>query len=771
MSFGTHHSCLWPRSRDFDEESLQQALAYIQVVAADMGGTKILSPLQAAVEQRYKDRDLELLLLTDGRVSNQQAIFQFLTMAAKEESVRAFALGIGSSVSHSLIEGIARAGKGFSQVALENEKMDAKVIRMLKGALSSRIQDSFLDIDIQPLDEDFEVVEPNVSPPKPISLFQSEQTESEIVQTVKEPLSKLTIPAALNAPAELPPLFPFIQSTSYVLLAPSSGPLPEKITLRANSKQGPLELEIPVEDIGQGETIHQLAVKRAILELEEGRGWIQAAKDPQGKLIKEKHESQLNELVKAECQRLGTQFQVPGKFCSFVAVDETNPSKITIINTKAKSASHDSGSKSARISPSMPHCSRAASFASNTSRLNDAGTLRRGTDGAFGAFDSSGASTFGVSNASYGTTFGATGAPQFGKPVSSGFGSRAPFPPPSSSNPSMFGAPSASTFSGGLFGGRAEPMNSTGSSLFGAPSANTSSGGRFGSSSAAFGQSSSLSGGRVGAFGGRAELVASAGSSLFGTPTASFSGKSTLGGFGTNFSTNGLTNTTSAMSSLPAPSPSQSGQFGGFGTKADPEASTSGGLFGGPSANKATTSLFGGSGAKSTQSVPSSSGIIRGFGGAESMVSCAASTPAGASGSGNQSFGNANASQQTNVPDRHDWIRILIRLQKFDGFWDLDEDLLRVVSLDLDSTRAELEKRLKRLFGESTTLWDRSDIVRVLATCLACICLEKKASDSQDVWELVKEKADRWVEQAIERMCHSHQVNARIMKRELGSLF
>jgi hypothetical protein len=98
--------------------------------------------------------------------------------------------------------------------------------------------------------------------------------------------------------------------------------IPTSVILRGTCAQGPLELEIPVDVLEQpGETIHQLAAKKAIADLEEGRGWLVDAKDAKGS-IKEKYPGRFDEMVEREAVRLGVQFQVGGKFCSFVAVEK-----------------------------------------------------------------------------------------------------------------------------------------------------------------------------------------------------------------------------------------------------------------------------------------------------------------------------------------------------------------------------------------------------------------------------------------------------------------
>jgi hypothetical protein len=97
---------------------------------------------------------------------------------------------------------------------------------------------------------------------------------------------------------------------------------PTSVVLKATSAHGPLALEIPVEIMtASGETIHQLAVKKAVQDLEEGRGWIYDAEDQRGKLVKDRYPSCFDELVEKEAVRLGEKFQIAGKWTSFVAVN------------------------------------------------------------------------------------------------------------------------------------------------------------------------------------------------------------------------------------------------------------------------------------------------------------------------------------------------------------------------------------------------------------------------------------------------------------------
>lgn len=331
VSFGSHHTFLWPRSRACNRKNLEQALKLTKKIQADYYGTEILEALKAAVEKRYRDKVPEILLLTDGQIWNQAETFEFVKKSNNECSARFFTLGMGNSVSHSLIEGISRAGSGFSQSVLMHEELSKKVIRMLKGALMGRLHNTILDMDLPETkrEEFVEIEAPKISDDKaavkpaaqPIPLFDENHKESELVGEVHQPLPKVSVPSIMQVPTAVPHLFPFIRSTVYVL-SQDIASFPKKITLRTNSSIGPLELEVPVQDVGLGETIHQLAAKKEMGELEEGRGWIRTAKDSQGDLITANFESRAEELAEAECERLGVRFQVAGKHCSFVAIHE-----------------------------------------------------------------------------------------------------------------------------------------------------------------------------------------------------------------------------------------------------------------------------------------------------------------------------------------------------------------------------------------------------------------------------------------------------------------
>ena len=334
-AFGSSHRLLWNTSQHYDQAKLDEATGFVNGFNADYGGTETLSAVQAAIESRDKERNLALILATDGDIWAQEQLFDYLNaqVADSKTFIRVLPLGIGNSVSSSLIEGVARAGNGFAQTVGEGEKQDAKVIRMLKGALTPDTGSWTMEVKFKAQDDGFELIE-RVTESLRVSILDDFVAVEDEERDEKDKKAAISPPKLLQAPQTAPPLYPQSRSTLYVLLSPDVvDKVLDSVIVRNNSDVNPFEMSIPVEELPvPGTTIHSLAAKRAILELEEGRGWLTHAIDPSahGKLLKQSKAAQFDELVKAECVRLGEQYHIAGKFTSVVAIDPEKPEQKTI---------------------------------------------------------------------------------------------------------------------------------------------------------------------------------------------------------------------------------------------------------------------------------------------------------------------------------------------------------------------------------------------------------------------------------------------------------
>ena len=348
-SFGSTHSLLWDKSLVYGEESLAMATKHVDGFDANFGGTETLAAVRASIESRDVHQDLAIILCTDGDIWQQQELFTYLNTQVRESErpIRVFPLGIGNAVSSGLIEGVARAGKGFASTVGEHEKLDGKIVRMLKGALTENITDWTIDIEYgqeeNEDDEEFVLVEHVADSLGVVSLDEFETStlkdSTKQINHQKDAMPALAVPKFLQAPRDVPPLYSSIRFTIYVLISPNAPQKqPVSVILKGTSCRGPIEYRIPVEKISRpGETVHQLAARKAVGELEEDRGWLNHAKDENGTLLKDKFgagttPTQFNakpkppvfdEMIEREAVRLGVQYQVGGKFCSFVAVEGT----------------------------------------------------------------------------------------------------------------------------------------------------------------------------------------------------------------------------------------------------------------------------------------------------------------------------------------------------------------------------------------------------------------------------------------------------------------
>lgn len=289
-------------------------------------------------------------MLTDGEIWAQDELFAMVNknVGKSKGAIRIFSLGVGSGCSTSLVEGIARAGKGFAQFVQDGEKMDKKIVRMLKASLSPHITDYTLEVKYgrdSGDSDDFVLIEkveachlednetkPAATKKKIISLFDKDLKEDD-TPPADASLPALPAPRYLQTPAEIPPLFPFSRTTVYVLLSDACpSRTPTSVILRGTSAHGPLELEIPITTLHEtATTIHQLGVRKELKELEEGRGWVSLVKSG-SKSLKDKYPGRYDDMVERESVRLGTTFQVSGKWCSFVAIEKTDENGNAIKN-------------------------------------------------------------------------------------------------------------------------------------------------------------------------------------------------------------------------------------------------------------------------------------------------------------------------------------------------------------------------------------------------------------------------------------------------------
>ena len=136
--FGSTFHSLFPTSQKYSQESFNQAKEYTNDTSANLGGTEILAPLQAIFANAAREGfSRQLFVLTDGDVSNTEAVIDLVRSNA--HNTRVFSFGLGQSPSRSLVNGIALAGNGKSEFIKQGEVLEDKIGRHLSRALQPAV--------------------------------------------------------------------------------------------------------------------------------------------------------------------------------------------------------------------------------------------------------------------------------------------------------------------------------------------------------------------------------------------------------------------------------------------------------------------------------------------------------------------------------------------------------------------------------------------------------------------------------------------------------
>ena len=291
-SFGSTYSSLWKQSSRYSKETLNEAMQHVSdSFHANMGGTELLSALKEAALQRMV-RDgftSQIILLTDGQVWNTGDTIGFVQDFRKESqnTVRFFALGIGDSVSHQLIEGIGRVGGGFGEVVAADSqgRWESRVLRLLKGALMSASWNFELELD------DF--------------------SRTKILSN------------DVQAPYHIPPVHSFARQSVFFLLERKVAEELKSITLKTTTPSCQrLSVTLPVERAATPWNImHNLAAKAVVMDLESGRSWMHAKNSAY------RAGDTLDGAVRREAERLGEKYHITSKWTSFIATESEHGSE------------------------------------------------------------------------------------------------------------------------------------------------------------------------------------------------------------------------------------------------------------------------------------------------------------------------------------------------------------------------------------------------------------------------------------------------------------
>jgi len=218
--FGSTFEMFASEPVSYTQETLRQAIAYVRA-DADLGGTELMEPLQQVLAGKpTRGACRQVVLLTDGQISNEPAVLKL----AKDRAAanRIFSFGIGNACSRSLVEGIARVTRGATEFVGEGEAIEPKVLRTFGRINSPAIRDVAVDFGH----------------------------------------------ATAELAADIPPVFDGEVMSVFVRL---SGKVPELITLKGNSAQGPVHwtVNIPTDECADNGAIASMWAREKIGALED----------------------------------------------------------------------------------------------------------------------------------------------------------------------------------------------------------------------------------------------------------------------------------------------------------------------------------------------------------------------------------------------------------------------------------------------------------------------------------------------------------------------
>jgi len=266
VGFGSTFQSLFSDSQPYDEQSLAAASAHVTEMQADLGGTEILEALRFVLTRpRHATLPRQVVVVTDGQVTNTDAVLSLGRGHASE--ARIFTFGIGAGSSHHLVNGLARAGGGSAEFIYPGERMEAKIVRQFGRLLSPALTD--LRMDWGGL--------------------------------------KVT-----QAPTVVPPIFAGGRLVLYGFLKDAR---PATVRLTARGPSGPLAFDLAVDPACStaGRTVATLAARARIRELEEGPDWVPA----RGSRQRERKES----VASREIIELSVRYGLISRETSFVAVE------------------------------------------------------------------------------------------------------------------------------------------------------------------------------------------------------------------------------------------------------------------------------------------------------------------------------------------------------------------------------------------------------------------------------------------------------------------
>lgn len=139
VSFGTKYEFIWSHSKEYTTENMNECIGIIKSFSANMGGTDIFECLREILHTEKSEFEKVIVLLTDGQVSNYEAVKTLLE--SHKNHIRIFSVGIGQDASRRLVQGVANVTNGLSTMLVDTTDLNKTVISMLVNSQKTYYKD------------------------------------------------------------------------------------------------------------------------------------------------------------------------------------------------------------------------------------------------------------------------------------------------------------------------------------------------------------------------------------------------------------------------------------------------------------------------------------------------------------------------------------------------------------------------------------------------------------------------------------------------------
>ncbi|XP_067450287.1 von Willebrand factor A domain-containing protein 5A-like isoform X2 [Thunnus thynnus] len=272
-SFGSNYQHIFPKSVEYSEKTIEEALKKVEEMDADLGGTEILEPLKHIYSQPcVPSQPRQLFVFTDGEVGNTKEVINLVR--DNSGSHRCFSFGIGEGASSALINGLAKEGGGHAQFITGTDRMQPKVMQSLRFALQPAVVDISVTWDLP------KAVSVTVLSPPITAIFQGQRSLIYVQLTGQSPET-------------------------------AEGCVTVKYSLTGHPSQNQLRFSLkPAKDTGL--TVHRLGARTLIRSLE----------------MDIENEVEQDEGVKQKVVELSVQSGVSSSFTAFIAVNKDDSEAI-----------------------------------------------------------------------------------------------------------------------------------------------------------------------------------------------------------------------------------------------------------------------------------------------------------------------------------------------------------------------------------------------------------------------------------------------------------